>query len=86
MSAPINRSVRVLSPTGPTGANGVLEKVNILSTFTGPTGTFPIWNQINATQQAASPTGTFQSVVSIGPTGIKGEIKTVIIPGFTGPA
>lgn len=85
MTAPINKSVRVVS--GPTGATGTHEGVHILSTFTGPTGTFPIWNQINATQQAASPTGTFKEVYPIaGGTGTAGRIKTVIIPGYTGPA
>jgi hypothetical protein len=83
MTAPINKSVRVL---GPTGANGLLKKVHILSAFTGPTGTFPIWNQLTPVQQAASPTGTFESVVDAsGLTGPNGEIKTVIIPGYTGP-
>ena len=87
MSAPINKSVRVLAPTGPTGANGTLEKVRILSAFTGPTGTFPIWRQINAAQQSASPTGTFKSVVDAsGVAGPHAAIKTVIIPGYTGPA
>lgn len=84
MTAPIDKSVRVLAPTGPSGG---FEKVHILSSFTGPTGTFPIWNQINATQQAASPTGTFKTVCdATGMTGPNGEIKTVIIPGYTGPA
>lgn len=85
MSAPVNKSVRVLA--GPTGPTGTFEGVHILSSFTGPTGTFPIWNQINATQQAQSPTGAFESVYPLaGATGVKGEIKTVIIPGYTGPA
>jgi len=85
---PVNtqKLVRVLSSTGPTGPNGTLKRVNIFSTFTGPTGTFPVWGQINAAQQAAAPTGTYESVVYVGPTGVKGETKTVIIPGFTGPA
>lgn len=84
MTAPISKSVRVAAaPTGPTGT---WKQVNIIATFTGPTGTFPILNQINAAQQAASPTGTFKTVVNVGPTSIKGEIETVIIPGFTGPA
>ena len=84
MTAPINKSVRVIAaPAGPTGTH---KQVNILSNFTGPTGTFPILNQINAAQQAQSPTGTFEEVSNVGPTGAKGEIKTVIIPGYTGPA
>ncbi len=83
---PINtqKLVRVLA--GPTGPTGTFEGVHILSTFTGPTGTFPVWGQINAAQQALSPTGTFKSVYPIAGTGPAGRIKTVIIPGFTGPA
>jgi hypothetical protein len=46
MTAPINKSVRVVAPTGP---NGTLKKVHVLSSFTGPTGTFPIWNQLGPT-------------------------------------
>lgn len=85
MTAPINKSVRVIA--GPTGPTGTFEGVHILSTFTGPTGTFPILNQINAAQQAQSPTGTFKTVYPLaGATGVQGEIKTVIIPGYTGPA
>ena len=87
MSAPINKSVRVLSATGPTGANGTLKKVHVLSAFTGPTGALPIYNQLTAGQQAQSPTGTFESVVdAAGQTGPNGEIKTIIIPGYVGPA
>lgn len=86
MTVNTQKLVRVLSATGPTGPNGVLKRVNILSSFTGPTGTFPVWGQINAAQQGAAPTGTFESVVFVGPTGVKGEEKTAIIPGFTGPA
>jgi len=80
--------VRVLSATGPTGPNGLFERVHVIPNFTGPTGTFPVWGQINAAQQASAPTGTFKTVVHIpnAPTGIAGELKTVIIPGFTGPA
>jgi hypothetical protein len=66
---------------GFTGPTGTFKQVNILGSFTGPTGTFPIWNQ------ATGPTGsngTFESVINVGPTGIKGEVKTVIIPGFAG--
>lgn len=84
MTAPINKSVRVLAPTGP---SGLFERVHILPSFTGPTGTYPVWNQLTATQQAASPTGTFKTVCSAtGLTGPNGVIKTVVIPGYTGPA
>jgi hypothetical protein len=88
MAVNTQKLVRVLSATGPTGPNATLKRVAILSAFTGPTGTFPVWGQINAAQQASAPTGTFEEVVYIpnGPTGVKGEMKTVIIPGFTGPA
>lgn len=85
MAINTQKLVRVLA--GPTGPTGTIQGVHILATFTGPTGTFPVWGQINGAQQAASPTGTFKSVYPLpGPTGIKGEIKTVIIPGYTGPA
>ena len=84
MTVNTQKLVRVrAAPTGPTGT---WKQVNVLAAFTGPTGTFPVWGQINAAQQALSPTGTFEEVVNVGPTGAKGEIKTVIIPGFTGPA
>lgn len=83
MTVNTQKLVRVLAgPTGPGGLDGV----RILSTFTGPTGTFAVWGQINAAQQALSPTGTFDTVYSVGATGVPGEIKTVIIPGYTGPA
>lgn len=75
--------VRVLG--GPTGPTGTVKGVNILATFTGPTGTYPVWGQINAAQQAQGPTGTFEEVYNSG-TGAIGKFKTVIIPGYTGPA
>ena len=85
MTVNTQKQVRVFA--GPTGPTGTFEGVHILSAFTGPTGTFPVWGQINATQQAQSPTGTFKSVYPLaGATGLTGEIKTVIIPGYTGPA
>jgi hypothetical protein len=85
MSVNTQKQVRVLA--GPTGPTGTMKGVRILSAFTGPTGTFPVWGQINSTQQAGSPTGTFEEVYSVvGPTGAAHDIKTVIIPGFTGPA
>ncbi len=78
-AAPINKTVRVVAPTGPTGT---LEFVHILDAFTGPTGTFPIWNQIGPTGFG----GQFKTVCdATGMTGPNGEIKTVIIVGYTGP-
>lgn len=85
MSINTQKLVRVLA--GPTGPTGNVRGVRILSAFTGPTGTFPVWGQINAAQQAGGPTGTFKEVYQVvGPTGPAHDIKTVIIPGFTGPA
>ena len=86
---PINtqKLVRVLA--GPAGPTGTVEGVHILSAFTGPTGTFPVWGQVSAAQQAGNPTGTFKEVYRFGLTGATGPagiIKTVIIPGFVGPA
>jgi hypothetical protein len=78
MTAPIGKTVIVLG--GFTGPTGTFKQVNILSSFTGPTGTFPIWNQATG---PTGPNGTFESVINVGPTGIKGEVKTVIIPGFS---
>jgi hypothetical protein len=85
---PVNtqKLVRVLAavPVGPTGS---IEQVHILSTFTGPTGTFPVYGQVSAAQQAAGgPTGTFKEVVALAGTGPAGRIKTIIIPGYVGPA
>jgi hypothetical protein len=77
MTAPINKTVRVL---GPTGATGVIERVHILPSFTGPTGTFPIW-----LQAATGATGFKNVVDATGMTGPNGEIKTVIISGYVGP-
>jgi hypothetical protein len=69
----------VVAPTGP---NGTLKKVHVLSSFTGPTGTFPIWNQLGPT----GFTGEFETVCdATGLTGPNGEIKTAIIPGYSGP-
>lgn len=83
----INTQKLVCVLAGPTGPTGTVRGVQILSTFTGPTGTFPVWGQVNAAQQAGSPTGSFEEVYQvIGATGAAHDIKTVIIPGFTGPA
>lgn len=78
MTAPIGKTVIVLG--GFTGPTGVFKQVNILAGFTGPTGTFPIWNKATG---PTGPNGTFESVINVGPTGAKGEVKTVIIPGFS---
>lgn len=76
----INTQKIVIVLGGPTGPTGTFEGVNILGTFTGRTGQFPQWAQATGN---TGPHGTFKSVYNIGPTGVKGEIKTVIIPGFT---
>lgn len=85
MTAPINKSVRVLA--GPTGPTGTVAGVFIFTGFTGPTGTFPVWNQINAAQQSQSPTGTFKEIY-VAQAGVNKDktTKTVIISGYTGPA
>lgn len=83
MAINTQKLVRVLA--GPTGPTGTIKGVHILSAFTGPTGTFAVWGQINAAQQASGPTGTHESVYNTG-TGAAGKFKTVIIPGYTGPA
>ncbi len=84
MTVNTQKQVRVLA--GPTGPTGTVEGVHILAAFTGPTGTFAQWKQINAAQQAGSPTGSFKEVYQRAGTGPAGIIKTVVIPGFTGPA
>lgn len=76
----INTQKIVIVLGGPTGPTGTFEGVNILGTFTGRTGQFPQWAQATGN---TGPHGTFKSVYNIGPTGVKGEIKTVIIPGFS---
>lgn len=83
MTINTQKLVRVIA--GPTGPTGTMKGVRILSTFTGPTGTYPVWGQINSTQ--LGPTGTHETVYQVvGATGPAHDIKTVIIPGFTGPA
>lgn len=70
--------VVLAAPTGPTGT---IKGVNILRAFTGATGQFAQW------QQATGPTGgqgVLERVYNIGPTGISGQHKTVIITGFSG--
>lgn len=66
---------------GPTGPTGTIKGVNILAAFTGPTGQFAQW------QQATGATGPhiLKRVYNIGPTGIAGQHKTVIISGYSGP-
>lgn len=78
------KQVRVIA--GPTGPTGTFQGVRIFANVTGPTGLYPTWGQlagptgagifetvypVTAPQYAAAPTGTY---------------KTVIIPGYTGPA
>lgn len=67
-----------------TGPTGTFEQVNIIGSFTGPTGTFPQWQKATG---PTGPSGTFKSVINVGgPTGFispRGNIKTVIIPGFS---
>lgn len=77
----INTQKIVIVAGGPTGPTGTIKGVNILGAFTGPTGTFAQWAQATGN---TGPHGTFETVYNIGPTGIKGEHKTVIIPGFSG--
>ena len=79
------KHVRVLAaPTGPTGT---MQGVRIFANITGPSGQYAQRVQINASQ--IGPTGTFETVYAVGasfanaPTG---TIKTIIIPGYTGPA
>jgi hypothetical protein len=71
---------------GPTGPTGTFRGVNIVGT--GPTGAaknlFPTWAQYTGPTGAGLAKGVFESVYNIGPTGIKGEHETVIIPGFAG--
>lgn len=83
MTVNTQKTVRVLAaPTGPTGT---MKQVRIIAAFAGATGQFPQWKQINAGQ--LGPTGTFETVAQVtGATGPAHDIKTVIIPGFTGPA
>lgn len=82
----VNTQKEVWVLAGPTGPTGTVEGVHILATFTGPTGLFPQWAQINAAQQASGPSGTFKEIYPLAGTGPAGRIKTVIIPGYTGPA
>lgn len=75
---PVNtqKNVRVLA--GPTGPTGTMQGVRIFANFTGPTGLYPQWQQLGG---PTGPTGTFETVYAA-----TGAFKTVIIPGFTGPA
>lgn len=68
---------------GPTGPTGTIEGVNILSAFTGATGQFRQWLQATG---ASGPTGLLKRVYNIGPTGISGAHKNVIISGFSANA
>lgn len=92
MAINTQKLVRVLAaPTGPTGT---MEGVRIFANITGPTGLYAKWGQINPQQMGtgmAGPTGArYQTVWEVsGATyaaGRTGMWKTVIIPGYTGPA
>lgn len=77
----INTQKQVVVLAGPTGPTGTFQGVNILSAFTGVTGELPTWVQATG---ATGPNGTFKSVYNIGPTGLTGGHKNVIINGFSG--
>jgi hypothetical protein len=79
----INTQKQVYIEKGPTGPTGTWKGVNILGAFTGPTGLFAQWKQYTGPTGASGPNGNYEHVYNIGPTGIKGEHKTVIIPGYS---
>jgi len=82
MTAPIDKSVRIV---GPTGASSPLKRVNILKAFTGPTGHIPIYSQLSAAQAKVGTHVTY--IDATGATGAAhNSFKTIIIPGYTGPA
>lgn len=64
---------------GPTGPTGTIKGVNILGAFTGATGRLPQWLQATG---PSGPSGTLEKVYNIGPTGLTGGHKTVIILGY----
>lgn len=66
---------------GPTGPTGTIKGVNILANFTGASGRLAQWLQATG---ASGPNGLLEKVYNIGPTGITGEHKSVIITGFSG--
>lgn len=67
---------------GPTGPTGTIKGVNILSAFTGSTGQFAQWLQATG---SPGPNGLIDKVYNIGPTGLTGQHKTVIIAGLVPP-
>jgi hypothetical protein len=77
---------QVIILPGPTGPTGTFRGVNILGT--GPTGAaknlFPTWAQYTGPTGVIGVKGIIERVYNIGPTGLKGEHETVIIPGFNG--
>jgi hypothetical protein len=79
MTNGINKTVVVIG--GPTGPTGTIKGVNILSAFTGATGQFAQWLQATG---ASGPNGLLEKVYNIGPTGLTGQHKNVIISGFSG--
>jgi hypothetical protein len=67
------------APTGPTGN---VQGVNIFANITGASGQYKRWTQATGVTGAH---GQFKRVYNIGASGIKGEHKTIIIPGYVGP-
>lgn len=86
------KQVRVIA--GPTGPTGTFRGVRIFANVTGPTGLYPTWGQLNTQQMGtgmSGPTGArYETVYPVGATAYAeaptGTFKTVIIPGYTGPA
>lgn len=66
---------------GPTGPTGTIKGVNIITNITGASGEFAHWLQATG---PTAPHGVIERVYNIGPTGVQGEHKTVIIQGFVG--
>lgn len=80
MTATLKTVVVLAGPTGPTGT---IKGVNIIKNITGASGEFAQWLQ--ATGATGGIHGEIERVYNIGPTGVKGEHKTVVITGFVGP-
>lgn len=70
------KTVIVLSPAS--GPTGTFEGVNILPNITGPSGLYPQWQQATGN---TGPAGILTQVYNIGPTGVSGAHKSVIIVG-----
>lgn len=80
MTATLKTVVVLAGPTGPTGT---FKGVNIFANVTGASGQFAKWLQ--ATGATGGVHSELERVYNIGPSGIKGEHKTVIINGYVGP-